>query len=177
MLVSPKALTLPLLSPSYSATFAFGRPEEVLKDKDKERDKEREKRALISDTELNAIRRNATHLLELHETLSSMLFDAVRASGWAPGINALEGSGELGSESTRADTHTDPDPDTEQRFESALRSVASLFTTQVSESLLFSSTSPHVFVHFFRALHSQMVGSCSRSMEGRSVQRVRGILC
>jgi hypothetical protein len=175
MLVSPKALTLPLLYPSYSATFAFGRPEEVLKDKDKERDKEREKRALISDTELNAIRRNATHLLELHETLSSMLSDAVRASGWAPGINALEGSGELGSEPPPADTDTDPDTDTEQRFESALRSVASLFTTQVSESLLFHQLLLVSSCIFFG--HSQMVGSCSRSMEGRSVQRVRGILC
>jgi hypothetical protein len=147
MLVSPKALTLPLLSPSYSSTFAFGRPEEVLKDKDKERDKDREKRALISDTEVNAIRRNVTQLLELHETLSSMLSDAVRASGWTPGLNALEGSGELGSEPPRADT--DADTDTERCFESALRSVASLFTTQVSEKFLLIDFFP-VCVHSFR---------------------------
>jgi hypothetical protein len=128
MLVSPKALTLPLLPPSYSATFAFGRPEEALKDKDKERDKERERRALLSDTELNAIRRNAVQLLELHEVFSSMLSDAIHASGWSPGIHALEDSGELGSELPCTDRE-----DTEQRFESALRSVATLFTAQVSE--------------------------------------------
>jgi hypothetical protein len=131
MLVSPKALTLPLLPPSYSATFTFGRPEEVLKDKDKERDKEREKRALLGDTELNAIRRNAVELLELHEVLSSMLSDAIHASGWSPGLNALEGSGELGSELPCADSE-----DAEQRFESALTGVATLFTAQVSESFV-----------------------------------------
>ena len=140
MLVSPKALTLSLLSPSYSATFAFGRPEEVLKDKDRERDKDREKRALLSDTELNAIRRNATPLLELHETLSSMLSDVVRASGWLPGLNALEGTGELGSGTFCTDT----DIDAEQCFEDALRSVASLFTAQVSESFFF-----FCFIKFF----------------------------
>lgn len=131
MLVSPKALTLPLLPPSYSTTFAFGRPEEALKDKDKdkERDKERERRALLSDTELNAIRRNAVQLLELHEALFSMLSDAIHASGWSAGINALEGSGKLGSELPCTDSE-----DTGQRFESALRSVATLFTAQVSES-------------------------------------------
>jgi hypothetical protein len=147
MLVSPKALTLPLLSPSYSSTFAFGRPEDVLKDKDKERDRDREKRALISDIEVNAIRRNVTQLLELHETLSSMLSDAVRASGWTPGLNALEGSGELGSEPPRVDTDTDID--TEQCFESALRSVASLLTTQVSERFCIINFFP-VCVHSFR---------------------------
>ena len=127
MLVSPKALTLPLLSPSYSATFSFSRPEEVLKD----RDKDREKRALLSDTELNAIRRNAAQLLELHEALSSMLSDAIRASGWPAGLNALEGSGELGSE-----LHCTDSEETERRFESALRGVAALFTAQVSESFV-----------------------------------------
>ena len=126
MLVSPKALTLPLISPSYSATFAFGRPEEALKEKDKER----ERRALLSDTELNAIRRNAVQLLELHEVFSSMLSDAIHASGWSPGINALQGSCELGSELPCTDRE-----DIEQRFESALRSVAALFTAQVSECL------------------------------------------
>lgn len=131
MLVSPKALTLPLLSSSYSATFAFGRPEDVLRDKDKERDKEREKRALLGDAELNAIRRNTAQLLELHEVLSSMLSDAIRASGWSPGLNALEGSGELGSELPCADSE-----DGERRFESALTAVATLFTAQVSESFV-----------------------------------------
>jgi hypothetical protein len=125
MLVSPKTLTLPILAPSYSATFAFGRPEEALKDKDKER----ERRALLSDTELNAIRRNTVQLLELHEAFSSMLSDAIHTSGWSAGINALEGSSELGSELPCTDRE-----DNEQRFESALRSVATLFTTQVSES-------------------------------------------
>lgn len=127
MLVHPKVLTLPLLSPSYSATFAFGRPEEVLKDR--ERDKDREKRALLSDPELNAIRRNAVQLLELHELLFAMLSDAVRASGWTAGLRALEGSGEFGSEPPNADSE-----DAERGFESALRSVATLFTAQVSES-------------------------------------------
>ena len=156
MLVSPKALTLSLLSPSYSATFAFGRPEEVLKDKDRERDKDREKRALLSDTELNAIRRNATQLLELHEALSSMLTDAVHASGWLPGLDALEGTGGLGPGAICTDT----DADAEQCFENALRSVASLFTAQVSESLLFLfhqilRVCVHLFWGYFR-----MVGSC-----------------
>jgi len=150
MLVSPKALTLPLLSPSYSSTFAFGRPEDVLKDKDKERDRDREKRALLSDIEVNAIRRNVAQLLELHETLSSMLSDAVRASGWTPGLNALEGSGELGSEPSHVDTDTDID--TEQCFESALRSVASLLTTQVSERFLF-----HRFLSCLRAFISDIL--------------------
>jgi hypothetical protein len=148
MLVSPKALTLPLLSPSYSSTFAFSRPEDVLKDKDKERDRDREKRALISDIEVNAIRRNVTQLLELHETLSTMLSDAVRASGWTPGLNALEGSGELGSEPPRVDTDTDTD--IEQCFESALRSVASLLTIQVSARSLF-----HRFLSSLRAYSSR----------------------
>lgn len=145
MLVSPKTLTLPLLPPSYSATFAFGRPEEVLKDKDKERDKEREKRALLGDTELNTIRRNAAQLLELHEALSSMLTDAIHASGWSAGLNALEGPGELGSELPCTDSE-----DTEQRFESALRGVATLFTAQVSESSLFFIKNLFVFacIHF-----------------------------
>src|SRR6266851_414904 len=147
MLVSPKTLTLPLLSPSYSATFPFGRPEEVLKDKDRERDKDREKRALLSDAELNAIRRNATQVLELHETLFSMLLDAVRASGWVPGLNALEGS-ELGSEAPLADTDTD----NEQRFESALRSVASLFTAQVSKNFFLFYQKFCVCVHLFRGI-------------------------
>jgi len=147
MLVSPKTLTLPLLSPSYSATFPFGRPEEVLKDKDRERDKDREKRALLSDAELNAIRRNATQVLELHETLFSMLLDAVRASGWVPGLNALEGS-ELGSEAALADTDTD----NEQRFESALRSVASLFTAQVSKNFFLFYQKFCVCVHLFRGI-------------------------
>jgi hypothetical protein len=145
MLVSPKALTLPLLSPSYSATFAFGRPEEVLKEKDKERDKEREKRALLGDTELNAIRRNAAQLLELHEVLSSMLSDAIRASGWSAGLNAFEGSGELGSELPCSDSE-----DTEQRFESALTGVATLFTAQVSENVVvLHQTLFFVCVHSF----------------------------
>jgi hypothetical protein len=143
MLVSPKALTLPLLPSSYSATFAFGRPEEALKDKDKER----ERRALLSDTELNAIRRNAVQLLELHEAFSSMLSDAIHASGWSAGINALEGSGELGSELPCADSE-----DTEQRFESALRSVATLFTAQVSES--------------FFVLHQKFLRVCVHSSRG-----------
>lgn len=123
MLVSPKVLTLPLLPPSYSATFAFGRPEEA----PKEKDKERERRALLSDTELNAIRRNAVQLLELHEAFSSMLSDAIHASGWSAGINALEGTGELGSELPCADSE-----DAEQRFESALRSVSTLFMAQAA---------------------------------------------
>ncbi|KAH9062772.1 hypothetical protein EDB87DRAFT_1710385 [Lactarius vividus] len=125
MLVSPKSLPLPLLSPSYSATFPFGRPEEALKDK--ERDKDREKRALLSDAELSAVRRNAAKLLELHEALSPMLADAVRASGWVTGLNALEGTGDVGSEPSSND-----DVDAEERFESALRSVAALFTSQAT---------------------------------------------
>ena len=129
MLVSPKPLALPLLPPSYSTTFTFGRPEEAPKEKDKERDKERERRALLSDIELNTIRRNAVQLLELHEAFSSVLTDAIHASGWSAGINALEGSGDLASE-----LHCTDSEDTEQRFESALRSVATLFTAQVSES-------------------------------------------
>ncbi len=142
MLVSPKALTLPLLPPSYSTTFAFGRPEEVLKEKEKER----EKRALLSDTELNAIRRNAVQLLDLHEAFSGMLSDAIRASGWSAGIDALEGPGELGSEPPCMDSE-----DTEQRFEGALRSVATLFTVQVSESFfMLHQKSLRVCVHSFR---------------------------
>ncbi|KAF8272502.1 hypothetical protein EI94DRAFT_1718174 [Lactarius quietus] len=125
ILVSPKALTLPLLSPSYSATFAFGRPEEALRDK--ERDKDREKRSLLSDTELSAIRRNAAKLLELHETLSPRLDDAVRASGWVTGLHALEGTEDIGSESSNIE-----EEDAEERFESALRNVAELFTTQAT---------------------------------------------
>ncbi|KAH9179774.1 hypothetical protein EDB89DRAFT_2062806 [Lactarius sanguifluus] len=125
MLVSPKSLVLPLLSPSYSASFAFGRPEEVFKDR--ERDKDREKRSLLSDTELSAVRRNAAKLLELHEALSPMLVDAVRASGWVTGLNALEGSGDVSSEPSSND-----DVDAEERFESALRSVAALFTSQAT---------------------------------------------
>jgi hypothetical protein len=148
MLVSPKALTITLLSPSYSATFPFGRPEEALKDKDKERDKERERRALLNDTELNAIRRNAVQLLELHEAFSIMLSDAVHASGWLAGINALEGSDELGSELPCTDSE-----DTEQRFESALRSVATLFTAQVSESFfVLHQNFLRIWVHLSRAL-------------------------
>ncbi|KAH9077250.1 hypothetical protein EDB83DRAFT_2549072 [Lactarius deliciosus] len=112
MLVSPKSLVLPLLSPSYSASFAFGRPEEALKDR--ERDKDREKTL-------------STSLLELHEALSPMLADAVRASGWVTGLNALEGSGDVGSEPSSND-----DVDAEERFESALRSVAALFTSQAT---------------------------------------------
>ncbi len=146
MLVSPKALTLPLLSPSYSATLVFGKPEEALKDKDKERDREREKRALLGDSELNSIRRNAAQLLELHEVFSTMLSDAVRASGWSAGLNALEGAGELGSELPCTDGE-----DTEQQFESALRSVATLFTAQVSESFfVLIQKSLCVRVHSFR---------------------------
>lgn len=122
ILVSAKVLTLPLLSPSYSATFAFGRADETLKDR--ERDKDREKRSLLSDAELGAIRRNASKLLELHEALSPKLAEVVRASGWVTGINALEGSEDFGSEPYNTD-------DAEERFESALRSVAELFTTQV----------------------------------------------
>jgi hypothetical protein len=145
MLVSPKALTLPLLSPSYSATFVFGRQEEVLKDKDRDRDKDREKRALLGDIELNAIRRNAVQLLELHEALYSMLSDAIRASGWSAGLNALEGSGEPGSELFCTDNE-----DTEQRFESALRGVAMLFTAQVSESfVVLYQNSLYVCLHSF----------------------------
>lgn len=144
MLVSPKSLTLPLLPPSYSATFAFGRPEEALKDKDK--DKEREKRALLSDTELNAIRRNAVQVLELHEAFSNMLSDAIHTSGWSAGINALEGTGELGYELLCTDSE-----DAEQRFESALRSVATLFMAQVSESFfVFHSKFLRVCVHSSR---------------------------
>ena len=145
MLVSPKALTLPLLPPSYSATFAFGRPEEALKDKDK--DKERERRALLSDIELNAIRRNAVELLELHEAFSSMLSDAIHSSGWPAGINALEGFGELGSELPCTDSEA-----AEQRFESALRSVATLFTAQVSE--------------YFLVLHQKFLRVCVHSYWG-----------
>ena len=131
MLVSPKALALPLFSPSYSSTFAFGRPDEALRDR--ERDKDREKRSLLSDIELSAVRRNAAKLLELHETLSPMLADAVRASGWATGLNALEGSEDTGSESS-----SDDDGDVEERFESALRSVSALFATQVRRSFVFA---------------------------------------
>ena len=143
MLVSPKALTLPSLPPSYSATFAFGRPEEVPKDKDK--DKEREKRALLGDSELTTIGRNATQLLELHEALFSMLTDAIHASGWSAGLNALEGSGEPDSELPCTDSE-----DTEERFESALRGVATLFTAQVSESfVVLHEKSFCVCVHLF----------------------------
>lgn len=146
MLVSPKPLALPLLPPSYSATFAFGRPEESLKEKDKERDKERERRALLSDTELNAIRRNAVQLLELHEAFSSMLSDAIHTSGWSAGINALGGSAELSSELPSTDSE-----DTEKRFESALRSVATLFTAQVSESFfVLHRKYPRASVHLYR---------------------------
>ena len=117
---SPKSLPPPLISPSYSANFAFGRPEDSLKDR--ERDKDREK----SDAELSAVRRNAAKLLELHEALSPMLADAVRASGWTTGLNVLEGTEDVGSEPDN------DDGDAEERFESALRNVAELFTTQVS---------------------------------------------
>lgn len=123
ILVSAKVLTLPLLSSSYSTNFAFGKPEEALKDR--ERDKDREKRSLLSDAELSAVRRNASKLLELHEALFPMLADAVRASGWVTGINALEGPEDLGSEPSNND-----DGNAEERFERALRSVAELFTTQ-----------------------------------------------
>jgi hypothetical protein len=141
MLVSPKALTLPSLPPSYSATFAFGRPEEALKDKDKER----EKRALLGDSELNTVGRNAAQLLELHEALSSMLTDAIHASGWSAGLNALEGPGEPGSELPCTDSE-----DTEERFESALRGVATLFTAQVSENfVVLHEKSLCVCVHLF----------------------------
>src|SRR6266702_367560 len=143
MLVSPKALALPLLSPSYSATFAFGRPEEAFKDR--ERDKDREKRSLLSDAELSAVRRNAAKLLELHEALSPMLADAVRASGWVPGLNALEGSEDVGSEPS-----SDDDGDAEERFESALRSVSALFTAQVSQIFLVTQEKKK-FLHSFRA--------------------------
>jgi hypothetical protein len=130
LLVSPKVIALPLLSPSYSGSFPFGRPEEPLKDKDKdkERDKEREKRALLSDSELNAIRRNASHLLELHEDLFSMLTDAIRLSGWVTGLNALEASEDYEVEPPSTDSEDD-----EERFENALISVATLFTAQVSQ--------------------------------------------
>ena len=166
MLVSPKALTLSLLSPSYSTTFAFGKPEEVLKDKDRERDKDREKRALLSDTELNAIRRNATQLLELHETLSSMLSDAVRASGWPPGLDALEGTRELGSGTFCIDA----DADAEQCFENALRSVASLFIAQVSESFLLFLFHQilRVCAHLFRGIF-EWSAHADISMEGWNV--------
>src|SRR6266702_2632342 len=143
MLVSPKALALPLLSPSYSATFAFGRPEEAFKDR--ERDKDREKRSLLSDAELSAVRWNAAKLLELHEALSPMLADAVRASGWVPGLNALEGSEDVGSEPS-----SDDDGDAEERFESALRSVSALFTAQVSQIFLVTQEKKK-FLHSFRA--------------------------
>jgi hypothetical protein len=129
-------LALPLLSPSYSASFPFGRPEEPLKDKDKDkdkdRDKEREKRALLSDSELNAIRRNAYHLLELHEDLDSMLVDAIRLSGWVPGLNALEIS-----DDDEVDPPSTDSDDGEERFENALVSVATLFTAQVSRCFFF----------------------------------------
>jgi hypothetical protein len=128
LLVSPKVLALPLLSPSYSASFPFGRQEEALKDKDK--DKEREKRALLSDIELNAIRRNASRLLELHEELYSMLTDAVRRSGWVTGLNALDTFEECETEPPSTDNEDD-----EERFESALIRVATLFTAQVSQFL------------------------------------------
>jgi hypothetical protein len=128
LLVSPKVLAIPLLSPSYSASFPFGRQEETLKDKDKDRDKEREKRALLSDIELNALRRNASRLLELHEDLYGMLTDAVRLSGWVTGINALETSEDCETGPPSTDTEDD-----EERFESALISVATLFTAQVSQ--------------------------------------------
>lgn len=124
-LASPKAIALPLLSPSYSAAFAFGRPEEILKDR--ERDKDREKRSILSDTEISAVRRNAVKLLELHEAFFPMLADAVRASGWVVGLNALEGSEDVGSEPFSND-----DGDAEERFEIALRSVAELFTAQAA---------------------------------------------
>jgi hypothetical protein len=86
---------------------------------------------LLSDAELSAVRRNASKLLELHEALSPMLADAVRASGWVTGINALEGSEDFGSE-----PYNNEDGDAEERFESALRSVAELLTTQVSQNFL-----------------------------------------
>ena len=113
----------------------------------KEKDKERERRALLSDTELNAIRRNAVQLLELHEAFFNMLSDAIHASGWSAGINALEGSGELGSELPCTDSE-----ETEQRFETALRSVATLFTAQVSG-------------HFF-VLHHKLLRVCVHSSRG-----------
>lgn len=56
-----------------------------------------------------------------------MLTDAVRASGWVTGLNALEGSENVDSEPSNND-----DGDAEERFESALRSVTELFTAQVS---------------------------------------------
>ncbi|KAI9448106.1 hypothetical protein H4582DRAFT_2068652 [Lactarius indigo] len=95
--------------------------------KTEKRDKDREKRSLLSDAELSAIRRNATKLLELHEALSPMLADAVRASGWVAGLNALEGSEDVGSEPS-----SDDDGEAEERFETALRSVAALFTSQAT---------------------------------------------
>ncbi|KAH9966020.1 hypothetical protein BC827DRAFT_1265090 [Russula dissimulans] len=134
MLVSPKALSVPLLPPSYSAPFPFGRSDEAVKDKDRERDKDREKRALLSDTELNAIRRNAAQVLELHETLSSMLSDALCASGWVAGLNAVEGSGELRSEPPYTDWE-----DAEHIFERALQSVATLFTAQAAAFNVYES--------------------------------------
>lgn len=57
-----------------------------------------------------------------------MLTDAVRASGWVAGLNALEGTEDVDSEPS-----SDDDGDGEERFESALRSVAALFTIQVSQ--------------------------------------------
>jgi hypothetical protein len=151
-------LALPLLSPSYSASFPFGRPEEPLKDKDKDkdRDKEREKRALLSDSELNAIRRNASHLLELHEDLHSMLIDAVRLSGWVPGLNALEFSDdyEVDPPSTDCD-------DGEEHFETALISVATLFTAQVSQCFVFFCA---VFEKFRVCLCAFSSGSVSKRL-------------
>jgi hypothetical protein len=168
MLVSPKSLSLPLLPPSYSATFVFGRPEEALKDKDKERDKERERRALLSDTELNAIRRNAVQLLDLHEAFSSMLSDAIHASGWSAGINALDGPGELGSELPCSDSE-----DSEQRFESALRSVATLFTAQVSERFfVLHQKILRVCVHSSRGTLEWLAHAHIISMQGCDFQRV-----
>lgn len=138
MLISPRVLALPLLSPSYSSAFPFGRPEETPrdkdkdKDKDKERDKEREKRALLSDAELNTIRRNASELLDLHEDLFTMLTDAIRVSGWVTGLSALEASEDFGSESPITDSE-----DAEECFENALISVATLFIAQVSQRSFF----------------------------------------
>jgi hypothetical protein len=61
-----------------------------------------------------------------------MLINAVRLSGWVPGLNALEFSDdyEVDLPSTDCD-------DGEEHFETALISVATLFTAQVSQCFAF----------------------------------------
>jgi tetratricopeptide (TPR) repeat protein len=142
------------------------------KDKDKERDKEREKRALLSDAELNTIRRNASELLDLHEDLFTMLTDAIRVSGWVTGLNALEATQEFGSDPLITDSE-----DAEGCFENALISVATLFTAQVSQSffMILQILSCFPCFHLGAFLNGWLV--LTFFVQGRNLQRLRVILC